>query len=182
MICSFTRDLNSRVGCLCGLFAFPCEQLHSSRQRDFMLFFLLYVSVGFFSRGSICVNCWWGRLCVFSVCVCVCGVVLVHLGGAGAPLVTRATPEGTTCEHTADRAAVIGISINHEEWSGQRENRQGGLAGCCYRDCACCYRFNDWFLIGDWFKKQQQQFTSCRWHAESQVGIMNLFHCLNNSP
>lgn len=48
-----------------------------------------------------------------------CGVV--HLGGgAGAPLVTRATPEGTTCErthahtHTADGAAVIRIGINHE--------------------------------------------------------------------
>lgn len=27
-------------------------------------------------------------------------VVLVHLSSAGAPLVTRATPEGTTSEHT----------------------------------------------------------------------------------
>jgi len=45
---------------------------------------------------------------------------LFHLRCAGAPLVTRATPEGTTSEHThtADRAAVIRISINHEEWSG----------------------------------------------------------------
>ena len=41
---------------------------------------------------------------------------LVHLSGAGAPLVTRATPEGTTCEHTQlTGAAVIRISINHEE-------------------------------------------------------------------
>lgn len=86
---------------------------------------VFYVAVCFRLLDSFCLNCWWGRFCVFSPC----GVVLVHLDGAGAPLVTRATPEGTTCErvhthtdtraHTADRAAVIRISINHEEWSGQ---------------------------------------------------------------
>lgn len=46
---------------------------------------------------------------MYSVCVWSC-----------APLVTRATPEGTTCERTADGAAVIRINRNQREWSGQR--------------------------------------------------------------
>lgn len=33
----------------------------------------------------------------------------------GAPLGTRATPEGAASEHTADGAAVTRININHEE-------------------------------------------------------------------
>lgn len=39
-----------------------------------------------------------------------CGVV--RLGGVGAPLGTRATPEGAAPGRTADGAAVIRISIN----------------------------------------------------------------------
>lgn len=74
-------------------------------------------------------------------------VVLVHLSGAGAPLVTRATPEGNYIwARTADRAAVIRISINHEEWSGQR-----GESAREHVPRARCATFNDWFLIHDWF-------------------------------
>lgn len=77
-----------------------------------MIFFFF-----FFCCGFICVNCWWGRLCVFSPC----------------RVVLACSPQRCWCAscnssdswrhymwaHTADRAAVIRISINQEEWSGQ---------------------------------------------------------------
>lgn len=100
-------------------------------------FFLLDVDL-------ICVNCWWGRLCVFSPC----GVVLVHLSGAGAPLVTRATPEGNYIwAHSWQGLLSLELALIMRTDRVRRWKLRPG------RLHEARSRFNNWFLIGEWFFK-----------------------------
>lgn len=78
------------------------------------------------------------------------GVVRAHLGGAGAPLVTRATPEGTTCERTQLTGLLsleLALIMRNDRVSGETHARthKHAHARTCTHRCTVSHVWTDFY-------------------------------------
>lgn len=73
--------------------------------------------------------------------------------------------------HTADSAAVIRISINHEEWSGHMPRPH---------HLPVRLRFNDWFWI-DWFYISPRARLRCEPGVDSECWVSSLFEYFSSA-